>query len=726
MSSLEPGFRSGVCGSESLLAGPASYGLQNRRGMRRGLRYPVPAFLIFTWLLSSAWGISRGEKDLSAYYREWLTRDVVYIITKEEKDDFLRLVSNQERDAFINRFWELRNPTPNSPQNPYKDEIYRRIAYANQSFGHVSHSEGWRTDMGRVYITLGEPAQRQKLLGLQKITPMEIWFYSKTSPALPPFFYVIFYQRESTDEFRIYHPYSDGPEKLITAAVGSTRQNGLRILTDEAGKDVAKETLSLLPDEPVDFNGGTISLASEVMLATILDLANNPLSKEELNNHRLLLEDVRHRVILAGEEFLDVLTVPLRDRNGSTDLHYLLRLKKPDDFTVGQSAKEGYYYSVLVSAKVQSPDGKLIFSDEKKISKAVSSAEFEDVKGKVFGYEGLLPLPPGQYKVDFALTNLLSNMAFQRRIEVTIPVIPASGLQVSGIVPFVSARTVDQRAPGTQPFTGAGVQFIPRVGDELDLTQGEPLRFFYQVWAPSLVSLANSERKIELEYVYGRMGTHDTKTISDQLPLNQLDKAGSVINGKQILTADLPLGHYRLVMTLRDPESQAKVYRSLNFSISSTTSAAPSWDITAGDSAASGEEDWQRASCYLAEGKKAQAIDWVRSAYSKDPANERFRDQLIELYFEREEYAKAVEVYGQSGLGALTDEHAVVEIAESFSRLGNLPKAVAVLESGTTLNPKSAVLQLALADYYRKSGNLEKAAAAERKGKKLMTAGPAS
>ena len=72
--------------------------------------------------------------------------------------------------------------------------------------------------------------------------------------------------------------YSDGPEKLITAAVGSTRQNGLRILTDEAGKDVAKETLSLLPDEPVDFNGGTISLASEVMLSTILGLANHPLS----------------------------------------------------------------------------------------------------------------------------------------------------------------------------------------------------------------------------------------------------------------------------------------------------------------------------------------------------------------------------------------------------------------------------------------------------------------
>lgn len=93
-----------------------------------------------------------------------------------------------------------------------------------------SHSEGWRNDMARIYITLGEPAQRQKLFGLQKVTPMEIWFYSNANPALPPFFYVIFYQRDPTDEFRIYHPYSDGPERLITAVAGPTRQNALTFL----------------------------------------------------------------------------------------------------------------------------------------------------------------------------------------------------------------------------------------------------------------------------------------------------------------------------------------------------------------------------------------------------------------------------------------------------------------------------------------------------------------
>lgn len=656
-------------------------------------------------------------------YKKWLQGDVAYIITNEEKKAFLDLTSDADRDIFIDHFWDVRNPTPGSPTNSYRDEHYRRIEYANQYFGHLAHMEGWRTDMGRVYITLGEPQQRQKLLGLQQVTPMEIWFYSNSNPALPPFFYVIFYQRERTDEFRLYHPYSDGPEKLITTSVGPDRMQALNTISQDAGRDVARETLSLLPDEPVDFNSGTISLASDVMLATIQDLANNPMSKADLENRRRLLEDVSHRVVL-GEEFLDVVTVALRDPVGNTNLHYLLRLKKPEDFTVGQSEKQGYYYSVYVSAKVHGTDGKVIFADEKKISKAVSAGEFDEIKGKVFGYEGILPLPSGKYKVEFELSNLLSQTAFHREVEVTIPTVPASGLQVSTIVPFVSARATNQRGQSNQPFAGGGVTFSPRASSELQLVQGEPLKFFYQVWAPALANSGNSDKKIDVEYVYGRLGAQDSKTVSDQIPVNQLDHGGSIINGKQILTADLDPGNYRLVMTLHDPETQTKVYGSLNFRIETTALALPGWDIS-DDKVAPGEPDWQRALCYLAANDKNRALGWLRLAYLEDSLNERFRDKLIELYFDRQDYSKAVELYSKGGLTESTDEQTIVRLAESFSKLGDLTKAVTVMESGATLNPKSASLQLGLADYYRRAGNNGKAAAAEQKGKQLM-ASPAS
>jgi len=665
-----------------------------------------------------------ARSPLPDKYKKWLQQDVAYIITNEEKRLFLELTTDADRDRFIEHFWDVRNPSPGSPDNAYRTEHYRRIAYANQYFGHSSHTEGWRTDMGRTYITLGEPAQRQKLLGLQKITPMEIWFYSNSNPALPPFFYVIFYQRDPMDEFRIYHPYSDGPEKLITAVSGPSRQEALKILAQDAGKDVARETLSLLPDEPVDFNSGTVSLASDVMLATIHDLANNPISKADLANRRRLLEDVTHRVVL-GEEYLDVTTVPLRDPSGNTNLHYLLRLKKPGDFTIGQSSKQGYYYSVLVSAKVQTADGKPVFSEERKLSKALSASELDDLKDKIFGYEGVLPLPPGKYKVEFQLVNVLSNVGFHRQLDIAIPPVPSAGFQISNLVPFSSAKAIGAVAGPMPPFSGAGVQFVPRAGGELQLIQGEPLKFFYQVWAPSLLNPGKSDKKLEVEYVYGRLGAQDAKTITDELPLNQLDPAGSVINGKQILTAGLDPGNYRLVMTLRDPESQAKVYGSLNFAVITTSSAAPPWDVPE-DPPAPGERAWERASCYLALGDQAHATEWFRNAYSGDPGNERFRDKLIELYFQQQEYAKVAEIYSRGGLSESTDEQTIVRLAESFAKLGNLRKAVDVMESGASLNSKSAALQLALAEYYRRAGNPEKAAAAERKGRQLMVSSPAS
>jgi GWxTD domain-containing protein len=679
------------------------------------------AFFAVVFFASSGFGVSHPQ--LPGKYREWLEKDVSYIITNEEKKSFSDLTTDADRDRFIEHFWEVRNPTPGSPDNTYRTEHYRRLEYANQYFGYTSHTPGWQTDMGRIYITLGEPSQRQKLMGLQKITPMEVWFYSNSNPALPPFFYVIFYQRDPTDEFRLYHPYSDGPEKLITAMAGPSRQDALKTISDDAGRDVARETLSLIPDEPIDYSSATPSLASDVMLATIRNLANNPISKANLANRRRLLEDVTHRVVL-GDEYLDAVTVVLRDPSGNTNLHYLLRLKKPDDFTVGQSATKGFYYSVLVSIKIQGADGKVIFSDEKKLSNSLSSSDFDDLKGKIFGYEGLLPLPPGKYKIQFELSNLLGSIAFHRDIDVTVPDVAAGSLALSDIVPFISAQSVGASAHRLDPFTGAGVKFLPRAGGELQLIQGEPLRFFYQVWVP-IAQAPHSEKHIDVEYVYGRLGAQDAKTISDQLPLNQVDRGGSVISGKQILTADLAPGNYRLLVTLHDPESQAKVYRSFNFTVITAGGPPPAWDVseTASDA---GELDWQRALCYSAGNQTPEALAWFGAAYSADPLNERYRDKLIDLYFDQKNYAKAVELYAAGGLRESTDEQTILRLAESFLGLGNQAKAIAVMESGATLNPKSAPLQLGLAEFYRKAGNLQKAEAAEKRGKQLMDASPSS
>ena len=96
-------------------------------------------------------------KKLPPQHRVWLTEEVVYIITPAEKEVFLQLGSDRERDTFISAFWKQRDPNTNLPENEYKKEHYRRLAYVKNWFGKDSPGPGWRTDQGRIYITLGEP-----------------------------------------------------------------------------------------------------------------------------------------------------------------------------------------------------------------------------------------------------------------------------------------------------------------------------------------------------------------------------------------------------------------------------------------------------------------------------------------------------------------------------------------------------------------------------------------
>src|ERR1700758_241988 len=98
-------------------------------------------------------------KELDTPYKTWLNEDVVYIITPEERSAFLQLETNEEREQFIEQFWLRRSGNPDLPENDFKEEHYRRIAYANEQF--ASGIPGWKTDRGRIYITYGPPDERE-------------------------------------------------------------------------------------------------------------------------------------------------------------------------------------------------------------------------------------------------------------------------------------------------------------------------------------------------------------------------------------------------------------------------------------------------------------------------------------------------------------------------------------------------------------------------------------
>src|SRR3954468_13794132 len=128
------------------------------------------------------------RKELETPYKKWLNEDVVYIITDEERQAWKRLATDEEREQFIEQFWLRRDPTPDTAENEFKEEHYRRIAYANEHY--AAGMPGWKTDRGRIYITFGPPTsidshpmggpyQRSPEEGGGSTTtfPFEVWRY---------------------------------------------------------------------------------------------------------------------------------------------------------------------------------------------------------------------------------------------------------------------------------------------------------------------------------------------------------------------------------------------------------------------------------------------------------------------------------------------------------------------------------------------------------------------
>ncbi|MCK7479399.1 MAG: GWxTD domain-containing protein [Candidatus Moduliflexus flocculans] len=181
--------------------------------MRRPIRLALLGLALLAALPAAAQ--KPNVKDLAPRFRQWLDL-VAYHIQPVEKDVFMKLTSDRDRDVFVETFWKQRDPTPGTPENEYRDELVKRFKYCNEFYGRGTTREGWKTDMGRIHMILGPPASVEHFEASIGLVPCYSWsFYGDARRDLPPQFYLLFYQRGGVGEFKLYDPVTDGPSRLL-------------------------------------------------------------------------------------------------------------------------------------------------------------------------------------------------------------------------------------------------------------------------------------------------------------------------------------------------------------------------------------------------------------------------------------------------------------------------------------------------------------------------------
>ncbi len=552
--------------------------------------------------------------NLPPHYEHWLDQEVNYLITSQERSTFLGLTTDQDRDAFIESFWAIRNPDPTSPSNTYREEHYRRLEYANAHYGSPFAANGWSTDRGMVYITLGPPQQKRSYLNSKYLLPLETWFYQDPGSALAPYFSVVFFKPSPAEDFRIYSPYQDRPDKLIasTNAVNDV-PTALRIIKEDLGDEVANLTLSLFPNEPVDNTSGTPTLESDVLLNKIRDYRDLPENRALLGQRRALLEGVTHRILL-GQDYCDLTAMATRDAVNQASIHYLLRVLNPGDFVLGKDASQRVYYSLSVESQILSSEGKVIYSDTQELHDYLTADQVDQLRERPLAISGRLAAVPGKYQLRVDVTNMVTKQSFAQTRGILVPAFDHS-LGMSQIV-FAAITPPQRDYQQNQPFSFSGVKLSIAGSDNVTVVGGDPLRVIYQLWEQPGSPVSLQGKNLQVSYLIGQLGVAAKKEQAQTVDRSAFDLQGNLLMGTDIPTTDLHPGNYRLVIHVTDPESNESTSQAINFRLVGGD-RHPLWNVTAPsytETADSAVNLYRRGLCALAQQQPQIAVGYLKQA----------------------------------------------------------------------------------------------------------------
>src|SRR5450432_4001989 len=507
------------------------------------------------------------KHELSEDDKNWLNKDVTYIITDGERKAFMQLSNEEEREKFIESFWDRRNPNPDSEDNEFKDEHYRRIEYANEHF--AAGMPGWMTDRGRIYIVFGPPDEidshpsggqydrpADEGGGSTSTFPFEDWRYR----------YIEGMGNEVIVEFvddcqcGAYEMTMDRGKKdaLLHTPNGGLTDMETMGMSSKAGRwNGSNETLGLGPL-------GQSQLQSKEFdnLERFYKLQQAPPIKfkdmETLVGHHITYNpmpfDVRvDYVKITGDTVLVPITVQLKNR----------------DITF--TDKEGVQHGVVnIFGRVTSLSGKVMQTFEDTVVADVPEELLvrETENAKI--YSKSVPLRPGRYKLDVVVKDVNGDRVGTRSQGILVPDFSDDRLTNSSLILADQVEPVPTNSIGTGMFVIGTTKVRPRVATEGGkpalFKRGEKVNFWMQVYN---LSVDQKTHKPSTTFEYDIVNAATNKAVVHAVESS--DKMGNIGDQatlhKEVAAASLDPGTYKIQIKVSDNISKQTVDPSAVFTV---------------------------------------------------------------------------------------------------------------------------------------------------------------
>ncbi len=509
------------------------------------------------------------KRELSKEYKTWLNEDVAYIITPEERQAFMQLSNDEERDQFIEQFWLRRDPTPDTPENEYKEEHYARIAYANEHF--AAGIPGWKTDRGRIYIIFGKPDEIESHPsgglynreideggGTTSTYPFERWRY-RYIEGIGNEVIVEFVDKCMCNEYKLSIDPNEKDALLNVPGAGLTTAEEMG-LANKADRILgAVNGNGQFSSHGINSTTGGDEFSRIELLAKLN--APPPIKFKDLE------EVVTHKIRVNMMPF-DVRTDFVRVTSDTVLTPVTIQMKNKDiTFVDKDGVQRG---TVNIFGRLTTISGRVAQTFEDTVQVDVPSELLPKTIENSSVYWKALPLKPGMYKLDVVLKDVNGDRTGWYSRGIRVPEFNEDRLANSSLILADLMEKVAAKNVGTGSFVIGQTKVRPRVepadGKPATFKRNQRLNMWMQVYN---LAMDQKTRKPDATFEYDIVNQQTNKSVLHVVESTaQMGNPGEQVTlEKSMALNTLDPGLYRLTVKVHDNVSGQDITPAARFAV---------------------------------------------------------------------------------------------------------------------------------------------------------------